>query len=121
MLIGLLHVNLHKGARQLLLLPWRRRFTGAQPNDHVLPSRRLAGMQRDILNDAVALVEDAEHGHALCHWSDAALTMSSRGGLPRGGCRRIPLLGGPAACCERQDNQQRCGVALHAYSGIQGS
>jgi hypothetical protein len=121
MLIGLQDVNLDKGARQPLLLPWRRRFTGAQPNDHVLPPRRLAGMQRDILNDAIALVEDAEHGHALCHWSDAALTVSSRGGLPRGGCRCIPLLGAPAACGKRQDNQQRCGVALHAYSGIQGS
>jgi len=30
-------------------------------------------MQSDILDDAVALVEDAEHGHALGHWSDARM------------------------------------------------
>jgi len=30
-------------------------------------------MQSDILDDAVALVEDAEHGHALGHWRDPGM------------------------------------------------
>jgi len=60
-------------------------------------------MKRDVLDDPVALVEDAEHGHALRHRGDAALAVSRRGGLPRGGCRCILLFGALAACgeCER--------------------
>ncbi len=72
------------------------------------------------LDDAVALVEDAEDRDPLGHRSHSA--------LPRGGRRRLPrrrsanlLLVAAAARGERERNQQRCSGFRHAYSGIQGS
>jgi hypothetical protein len=68
-LVRLLDVDLHEGAGELFLFPRRRRFAGAKAHDHVLPADRLARMERDVLDDAVALVEDAQHSNALRHWS----------------------------------------------------
>jgi hypothetical protein len=62
-----LDVELDEGAGQLLLLPGRGLFARAEPHDHVLPAHRLAGLQGDVLDDAVALVEDAEDGNPLGH------------------------------------------------------
>jgi hypothetical protein len=121
MLIGLLNVDLDEGAGQLLLFPRRGRFAGAQADDHVLPPRRLSGVKGDILHDAVALVEDADHRDALRHRCHAALPIGGRGDLPRARCQRILLLGALAAGGERERSQQRCGNSFHAYSGIQGS
>jgi hypothetical protein len=104
-LVGLLDVELNEGAGQLLLLPRRRGFTGAQPNDHIFPSRRLSRMQRDVLHDPVALIEDAEHCNALRHRCDFALAMSRRGSLPCCRCRSIPLLSTLAASGECKRNQ----------------
>jgi hypothetical protein len=120
-LVGLLHVDLDEGAGQLLLLPRRGRFAGAKPDDHVLPPRRLARVESDVLDDPVALVEDAEHGHPLCHRRDAALAIGGRCDLPRTGRGRILLLRPLPAGGERDGHQQRSGGAVHAYSGIQGS
>ena len=78
-------------------------------------------MKRDILDDSVAFVEDAEHRDALRHWRDAALSGCRRTHLPAGGRGRILLLSALAARSEGERNQDRCGKALHAYSGIQGS
>jgi hypothetical protein len=74
-LVGLLHVDLDERTGQLLLLPRCSRLARAQPHDDVLPAHRLARVQRDILDDAVALVEDAEDGYALRHRSHAALAV----------------------------------------------
>jgi hypothetical protein len=103
-----MHVDLYECARQLLGLPRRGLFAGAQAHDHILPADRLAGPQRDVLDDPVALVEDAEHGDALRHRGHSA--------LPRRGCRRIRrhrrgcvlLLDAFAACGERQCKHQWC-------------
>jgi hypothetical protein len=78
-------------------------------------------MQRDILDDSVALVEDSEHRDALRHRRDSALAMRGGTDLPPSWSRRILLFGAAAATGQRQRSQQRCGSALHAYSGIQGS
>jgi hypothetical protein len=119
MLVGLLHVDLDEGAGQLLFLPRRCRLASAKADDHVLPPRRLARVQRDVLDDPVALVEDAEHGHALRHRSDAALPGCRRGDLGAGR-RDIPLAAFPARS-ERERGEYRSGGAVHAYSGIHGS
>jgi len=77
-LVGLLDVDLDEGTGQLLLLPRRRCLASPEPHNDVLPARRLAGVERDVLNDPVALVEDAQDGNALRHWSDSALTVRRR-------------------------------------------
>jgi hypothetical protein len=74
-LVRLLDVELNEGAGQLLFLPRRARLTGAQTNNHVLPSDRLPGMKRDVLDDSVALVEDAKCGRPLRHGRYAALSL----------------------------------------------
>jgi hypothetical protein len=116
-----LDIDLDKGAGQLLLFPRRGRFAGAQPHDHVLPPRGLARMKCDVLNDSVALVEDAEHGNALGHRCHTALSISGRGDVPRARHGRVALLSALAARGECERSQQRCGNAFHAYFGIQGS
>jgi hypothetical protein len=119
--VGLLHIDLYKSAGQFLLFPWGSRLTGAKAHDHVLPSNRLAGMKRDVLNDAVALVENAENRCALGHWSNTALAIGGRGNLAPASQGRI--LSGPtlAARSERERGEQGCSEVLHVYSGIQGS
>jgi len=116
-----LHVDLDESASQLLGLPGRGRLAGAQPDDHILPSCRLAGMQRNILDDAVALVEDSDDRHALRHRRDAALAIRRRGGLPGGRQWGIGFRLALTASGERKRDQQWCPKRPHAYSGIQGS
>ena len=76
--VGLLNIDLNKGARQFLLFPRSGRFTSAEAHDHVLPTNRLARVKRDILNDAVALVENAQNRGALRHGCDPALAIGRR-------------------------------------------
>jgi hypothetical protein len=119
-LVGLLHVDLDECAGQLLLFPRRARLARAKANDNVLPARRLAGMESDILDDPVALVENTQNGNPLRHRSHAALAVGCRGDLSRLGRGRI-LLGALPASGKREHKQQRSGGAAHAYSGIHGS
>jgi hypothetical protein len=121
MFVGLLHVDLDKCTGQLLFFPRRGCFAGAQPHDHVFPPRRLTGVERNILNDAIALVEDADDRDALRHRRNAALSMSSRRNLPNTRHGRVPLLSALVARGKCEQGQERCGIAFHAYSGIQGS
>jgi hypothetical protein len=117
--VRLLNVDLDESAGQFLGFPWRGRLARAQPHDHVLPAHRLTRVKRDRLDDAVALVEDAEHGHALRHRGHAALARRGRGDLSAARRRRILLA--LAARCERKHDQQRSSNPAHDYSGIQGS
>jgi hypothetical protein len=65
--VGAAHVELDEGAGQLLDLPGLGGLAGAQPHDHVADPDRLAGAQRQVALQPVALVEQAEHGDALRH------------------------------------------------------
>jgi hypothetical protein len=120
-LVGLLDVDLHERTSQLLRLPRRGRFAGTQAHDHILPADRLPRTQRDVLDDAVALVEDAEHRDALRHRCDTTLAV--------GGCRNlwplcrrgILLLRALAARCQRKTGEDDWNDRSHVYSGIQGS
>jgi hypothetical protein len=118
--VRLLDVELDEGARQFLFLPRRGRLAGAEANDHVLPADRLAGVQRDVLDDPVALVEDAEDRNALRHRRHSALARGGRGDGLRGR-DGILLFGALAARRQRKRDQHGCGKGAHAYSGIQGS
>ena len=66
-LVGKADVDLDESAGQFLLLPRSRRLAGAKPDHDVLAARVLTRMQRNIANDAVALVEQAQHRHPLVH------------------------------------------------------
>jgi hypothetical protein len=88
-LVRLLDIDLDEGAGQLFVFPRRGRLARPQAHDHVLPADRLAGMQRNRLNDAIALVEQAQNRDALRHRRDAALAVRRRGGLARRRQRRI--------------------------------
>jgi hypothetical protein len=118
--VGPLHVDLHECTGELLRFPRGRRFAGAKPNDHVLPARRLAGPQRHILNDAVALVEDSNHCDALGHRRDTALPGRGRRSFDAAELGGVLLAASPARG-QRERDQQRCRKLSHAYSGIQGS
>jgi hypothetical protein len=121
LLVGALDVELDESAGQLLIFPRRGGLAGAKPDDDILPTSRLAGVERDILDDPVTLVEDAEHGDALRHWGDRLLGCGPRL-APRGlGRWRILPLRAAAARGERERDQQRSGEFPHAYSGIHGS
>jgi hypothetical protein len=78
--VGLLHVNLHESAGELLFFPRRRCLACAKTHEEVLPAHRLPGMKDHVLHDAVALVEHADDGNALRHRGNA--------GLVRCGARR---------------------------------
>jgi hypothetical protein len=80
--VGLLHVELDERAGELLVLPRRGRFARAQPHDRIFPAHRLTGMKRDVLDDAVALVEDPQNSDSLRHWRHAPLAVRRRRGLP---------------------------------------
>jgi hypothetical protein len=79
-------------------------------------------MQGDVLDDAIALVEDAEDRDALGHWGDSALAI--RGcldlspGRPGGILSRLAPF---AACGKRQAGDRERERRAHAYSGIHGS
>jgi hypothetical protein len=77
-------------------------------------------MQRDRLDDSVALVEDAEDCDPLRHRSHRLGGDGRLVSRPLR-CRRILLLATLAARSERERDQQRCSDSLHAYSGIHGS
>jgi hypothetical protein len=62
-------VELDEGAGQSLHLPGRRGLAGAKPDDRVSHPHRLAGLEGERARNAVALVEEADHGDPLRHRS----------------------------------------------------
>jgi hypothetical protein len=84
-LVGSLNVELDEGAGKLLELPGRRSFASAQAHDRVLDLNRLARTNGEVANDAVALVEQAEHGNPLRHRGNPCLIGGSRGRRGRRG------------------------------------
>ena len=69
LILGIAHIELDEGPGQLLGLPGRGRFAGAQPDDGVADPDCLAGPHGQIARQAVALVEEAEHRDPLRHRS----------------------------------------------------
>lgn len=66
-------IDLDKGSGQLFLFPRRRRVARLQAHRYILDPHRLARLQRQVANDAVALVEEAEHRNPLSHRRDPGL------------------------------------------------
>jgi hypothetical protein len=76
--VAVSHVELDERAGQALLLPGRGRLARAQAHDHVLDPHRLAGPERQLASDAVALVEQADHRDPLGHRSGAGRELAHR-------------------------------------------
>jgi len=65
--VGLGNVELDKCPREALIFPRRGGIASAQADDGIAHADRLAGFERDIADDAVALVEQPKHRDALAH------------------------------------------------------
>jgi hypothetical protein len=61
------HIQLHEGAGFLHIFPWRAGFAGLQAHDCIAHAHRFARLHRQVAGQAVALVEQADHRHALRH------------------------------------------------------
>ena len=115
-----LHVKLHEGARQIFIFPRGGRLAGAQAHNRIVHPKRLAGLQRQVAHDSVALVEEPEDGNAVGHGGDARLLARAGIGARQG--RTIGLLRPivAPATCKKQQRRAGYGKTSHAQSGCQG-
>jgi len=72
---------LQESASQLFILPRRSRFTSAQADDHILYANRHSGLHPEIADDAVALIEQADHRDPVLHRCNADLLPGTGGSL----------------------------------------
>jgi hypothetical protein len=61
------HHQLHKGTGFRRIFPRGRCLASAQTHNHGTKAALFAGLHRNVLNQAIALVEQAQLGHALVH------------------------------------------------------
>ncbi len=120
--VGLLDVKLDERAGQPLILPRRGGFAGAQPHDRIAHADRLTRLQGDVANDAVALVEQPEHGDPLGHRRHADGGVDRARHIDRHRIAVIARLIGrrlPVAAGKRDQRRDRDERPAHAYSGVQ--
>jgi hypothetical protein len=117
-----LPVDLHKRTGQLFRLPRRGRLAGAQPDRHILDPHCLARPEREVADDAIALVQQAQHGDPLGHRRDAGLFGRRARHID---CDRLvfsSLIAGAATARGRQQGKRKEGGGTgHAYSGFHAS
>jgi hypothetical protein len=123
-IVRLPNVELNEGARQLFQLPRRGRLAGAQPDDHVLHSDGLTGLEHYVADNAVTLVQEAEHGDAIGHGGNADGRTTA--GSPLASARPVGLLLGLILSArtgrrkKQRDSRAGDGDWSHAQSGVQG-
>jgi hypothetical protein len=71
--VGPLHIHLHEGAGQFFHFPGRARLAGAKPHGDILHPHRLSRLEDKVTDDAVALVEQAQHRDPVGHRRDPRL------------------------------------------------
>jgi len=114
-------VELDERPGEPLGLPRRSRIAGAKPDQRILGADRLAGLEREIADDTIALVEQGDHRHPLGHRRH-----------PGGIDRRRQRFGGDLIVgrgvvrisVARDDDQAKrsqpeATAAAHAWSGVQ--
>jgi hypothetical protein len=127
------HHELHESAGFLRILPLRGALARAQTHHRAPDPHALSRFQPDIPDEAVALVEQAQHRLALFHRSDTGIGILGAG---RGSClgQRAGVCGrwrrrivAAIASGQRQrgpGQRQRCqpagGCTAHAASGVHG-
>jgi hypothetical protein len=126
--LGIGDVQLDESAGQLLNLPGRGGLAGAEANDDVADAQRLAGLQRQIALDAVALVEEADDGDALVHrrrprslGGDGLRDVDRLRGFARLALPFGRALGTAGGHRRERREEQDGGGAAHASSGVQAS
>ena len=116
-LVACLNVKLQERSGQLLGLPGRRRLARAQTDDGVADPQRLARLHLEVRGNAVALVEETDHGFALSHRRGALgihrqLRRSLRDPHRRGARLALRLrIGGRRVLVARGKQQQSCQAA----------
>ena len=119
---GLFDVELDERPGQPIILPRRARVAGAQPNHRVAVADRLPGPERDVADDAVALVEQAQHRDALAHRSHPRDRLDRLGRVDRHGIGAIDRLVGVAAAAiaprAKRHERQQDKTADQDYSGF---
>jgi hypothetical protein len=128
------HVELDEGAGEALHLPWRGGLAGAQTDDDVADPHRLSRLQREVARQAIALVEEADHRHALQHRRGArgdggdGLRDVDRFGFGGGAVLRDAVAfglflpaGGERGDAEERGARSRPGPPSHAWSGVHAS
>ena len=118
----LFDVELDERPREPFILPRRGCVARAQAHYGVAEADRLARPQRDIADDAVALVEQPEHRHALAHRG------YPRNWLDRLGCvhghrigaidRLVGILRATIAARAKRDQSQQDETRDQDYSGF---
>jgi hypothetical protein len=114
-------VDLHKRPGQPFQFPWRGCVAGLEPHRYILDPHRLARLQRQVANDAVALVEQPQHGHPLGHRRDPRLVGGRAWDFH--GQRLVirfvaPVASGKQRQCGKEDEGAR---KRHSYSGFHAS
>ena len=126
--------QLNEGAGFGRRFPRRGRLARAQAHDRAADARRVAGLHLQLLNDAVALVEQAEHRDAIFHrrraLDPADLARDVAAAFDRGRLRcaaafaAAPVAAGQEArgdeCGERENGRARHRAA-HSAPGRQAS
>jgi len=105
--VGSQPVHLDEGAGQLSRFPRRARLAGTQPYGDVLHPHRLAWPERQVADDAVALVEQTQHRHSLGHRRHAPQVGRSARHVDRHGLVAFHLVNLLGALAARHECQQR--------------
>jgi hypothetical protein len=128
-------IDLNESTDLLRQFPRRGALAGREADDHRADLAALAGLERNVLREIVALVEQAKRGHAVFHRGcTARLGIGSRraGGGWSGGIKRdalgLRLTGAVASGEQKRAGSRRCEKpAPHdpaqpsALSGVQAS
>lgn len=122
--VGPQPVDLDECAGQLFRFPRRAGFARAQPDSDILDPHRLPWAKRQVADDSVALVEQAEDRDALRHRRDPRLLGGGAGYVDRD--RLVCVLFGLASPFAARRHQQDCNRKKglgpgHAWSGFHAS
>jgi hypothetical protein len=119
---GLFDVELDERPGEPLIFPRRGGVARPQPHHRVADANRLAGLERDVADDAVALVEQTEHRDPLAHWRDPGHRLDRARRVERdrsGAIGRLPgLAAAVAAAKRRRCHRERPQARRGNYSGI---
>ena len=120
--VRLLHVELKESTGQSLIFPWSGGFAGAKANDGIADPHGLAGPHREVADDSVALVEEADDCDTVRHGGNAGLLTRPGPGLLRtlGLLASLVRLAIASGREEKRESRARERKEAHVYSGVQG-